>query len=116
MKRFYHLTPAGNTPRILQEGLLPSDGALSQRALEYLDHPPAVYLYTKLSDALEDRKKGWYRDAVPAGSVDVLEIELKEDVYVRYRFGWEALVFEAIPPGCIRVHQETEKGKRDENG
>lgn len=82
--RLYHVTPKGNVPSILREGLLPSGFGI-------------VYL----SPSLEAAKSGvgWR----PTESDAILEVEtgdLKLTAFEDCR-EWEVLCWGKIPPACI---------------
>ena len=97
----YHVTLTRNIPKILREGLHPRRGPRSRRLGE--SHK-AVYLF-KSREAAADGLANWLGDELPEEEpVALVLVNLPAGILTfDTTAGYELVVAEPIPPGCLSV-------------
>src|ERR1051326_3802642 len=91
----YHLTPARNLPRILQQGLVPKIGVRARKTREPV---PAIYLFPTIEDA-EDALVGCMESEFSENTrMALLAVEVPAGATEIEGAGYERVLTSPIPP------------------
>ncbi len=102
MGKLYHVTSRKNLDSIMEEGLLPQYGFLSDMMME---QRRAVYFFKELEEVTYAMRH-WLGENIryvyDEKDLILLAVDLPEDK-IEERYGWEALCYSRVPPECISV-------------
>lgn len=94
---YYHITKRSFLPSIMEQGLVPKYGELSDAIME---ERRAVYLFKELSEvayALDD----WYGKMMGCYNnregLALLRVEVPDDFHLTERYDWEMISYTVIP-------------------
>ena len=101
--RLYHVTPAKNLPKILEQGLVPQVGPRAERMGEEM---PGVFLFETPENLRDRMKRGFLRDFKKGTELSILEVSIPSHLYIQplsLRWNsWDYWTDEKIPPRYLR--------------
>lgn len=103
MKTMYHITSQKNLPSILEHGLIPQYGFLSDMILE---QRPGVYMFFE-KEEVSYAMQHWFGEMIryvySLAELILLEIKVPNEFKIEERYGWEAISRHTIPAKYITV-------------
>ena len=99
--RGFHITAKENVESIMENGLIPRLGFLSDMILELM---PAVFMFKELSE-VQYAMEHWFwqmmRMAYRKEELTLLQIDLPDEFEVKERYDWELVSYKRVPSQYI---------------